>query len=299
MPSRIISNIEVFDPAFLARIERLTLQSSRLLRGGLSGEHASRRHLPAPTFSDHRAYSPGDDLRHIDWPAYARHQELHLKLGETEQDIDVLIALDTSQSLNWGQGQRHKAVYALRLAALVGAVALASNDHVQLWPFQTRLLKQFGPATGRGRTPDLLRFLSQLPFAGQTHLPAITRGLRNRSGGLLVLISDLWTKAGLDALLKTAAAPRWQTVVLHVLHPDEIRPRLDGPIELEDSETGATISLLVDEAARRAYYERLIGWVRAIERTCRDRGATYVGVRTDRSLERAIVPVLRRRAVLG
>lgn len=289
----------LFDAAFLARVERLTLQARRTLRGGLSGEHASRRRLPAPTFSDHRRYSPGDDLRHIDWPAYARHEELHLKMGEAEQDINLTIALDCSASLDWGHAETHKGRYALRLAAMLGYIGLTSNDQTQIWPFTTRLAKPFGPVTSRARGPDLLRYLGGIEWSGRTSLDAITQAVRHQAGGMLVLISDLWSSGDLDRLLRAATPPGWQTVVLHLLHPDEIRPPLDGPLELEDSETGTIIALDVDEAARNAYRERVIKWVRSAEQTCKQRGATYAGIRTDRPLERNILPFLRRRALIG
>ena len=299
MPSKTTSTVEVFDTAFLKRVERLSLQTRRWLRGGLSGEHPSRRYLPAPTFSDHRSYVPGDDFRHVDWPAYARHEELYLKLGETEQDVNIMLALDCSTSLNWGIGATHKGVYVLRLAALLGAVALASNDHVQVWPFHQRLLKPFGPATGRGQTPVLLQYLRRLSFEGQTNFELITQRVRAQSGGLLIVLSDLWHAEGFERLLQAAAAPRWQTVVLHVLHPDEIRPGLSGQVELEDSETGVLLEVQIDDQLRNAYYRRLVQWVRQLERTCRERQAQYVGVRTDRPLEQALVPLLRRRGILS
>ncbi|HEY1011135.1 MAG TPA: DUF58 domain-containing protein, partial [Herpetosiphonaceae bacterium] len=287
------------DPAFLSRIERLALQARRHLRGGLSGVHASRRRLPAPTVSDHRPYAVGDDLRHIDWPAYARHDELNLKLGETEQEIELIIALDRSASLDWGAGETHKGRYALRLAATLGYLGLAANDSTTVWPFAASLAKPFGPASSRARAPELLRFLSAVQPAGATAFDAVAAGLRKRNGGLLVLISDLWGGGDLRTLLKAASAPRWQTVVLHILHPEEIAPTLSGPLELEDQETGQVVALEVDDRALEEYRERLVRWVRAVQQACNEHGATYAGIRTDRSLERAVIPFLRRRRVLG
>src|SRR5918997_4698853 len=112
------------DERFLRRLERLSLAASRQLRGGLSGVHPSRRHLPAPIFSDHRPYSTGDDLRYIDWNAYARLDHLHMKLGEVEQDVRVTLLLDCSESMNWGDGDRNKLHFTRLLAAAVGYIAL-------------------------------------------------------------------------------------------------------------------------------------------------------------------------------
>ena len=299
MQSKITSDVDLFDTAFLERLERMTLQARRFLRGGLGGEHLSRRRLPAPTFSDHRPYAPGDDLRHVDWFAYARHDDLHLKLGETEQDINVTIALDCSRSLDWGRGELHKGRYALQLAAMLGYIALSSNDRLQMWSFADRLHKPFGPAVSRTRGPELLRYLRQTRWHGTTSLDAVTQQVKRQRGGMLVVISDLWNGGNLDELLRTAIAPAWHVVVLHVLHPEEIKPTLDGAIELEDSESGALIALNIDDQARDDYRKRLIAWIKAIEQTCRDRGATYAGIRTDRPLEQNVLPFLRRRAIIG
>ena len=300
MPSKTTSSVDpdLFDAAFLARIERLALVARRSLHGGLSGEHESRRRLPAPTFSDHRRYSVGDDLRHIDWPAYARHDELNLKLGETEQDVHVVIALDCSASLDWGAGELHKGRYALRLAAMLGYLGMAANDHTEIWPFNTRRAKPFGPFSSRARGPDLLRYLRSVRWQDRTSLDSILPAVRAHPGGMLVLISDMWSGGDLDALLRAAAPPRWQTIVLHLLHPEEIKPTLNGPMELEDSETGELLALNVDDQALREYHQRLVGWVRTIEGTCKHRGATYVGIRTDRELEKSTLPFLRRRAII-
>ena len=289
---------DLFNPEFLARIERLALRSRRNLRGGLSGEHASRRRLPAPTFSDHRAYSPGDDLRHVDWFAYARHEDLHLKLGETEQDINVTIALDCSASLDWGHGELHKGRYALRLAAMLGYLGLTSNDQTTIWPFTSKLIKPFGPMVSRARGPDMLRYLSNLNWAEQTSFTPITQAVRRSAGGMLLIISDLWT-SDLEPLLRAAAPPVWQVVVLHLLHPEEIKPTLTGPVEFEDSETGQVLALELDQQTHKAYREKLVRWVRMHEQVCQRYGATYAGIRTDRPLEQSILPFLRRRGIIG
>src|ERR671933_1419406 len=123
------------DEQLLRRLERLALAASRGLRGGLSGAHPSRRRLPAPTFTDHRPYSTGDDLRYVDWNAYARLDNLHLKLGEAEQDVRVTLLVDCSASMDWGSGDSNKLHYARLLAAAMGYIALASGDRLKVVPF--------------------------------------------------------------------------------------------------------------------------------------------------------------------
>jgi uncharacterized protein (DUF58 family) len=109
----------LFDEAFLRRLERMGLQAQRTLRGHpAGGEHLSLNRLPTAIFSDHRPYSPGDDFRHIDWNAYAHHQEIVVKLGEVEQSVGVHVLLDVSRSMAWGSPPKLRA--AQRLAAALG-----------------------------------------------------------------------------------------------------------------------------------------------------------------------------------
>lgn len=91
----------LFEESFLRRLEQLNFRTTPSLRGVMVGEQRSRILRPALDFSDHRSYSSGDDLRHVDWNAYARHEELFVKLGESTQGIDLHILLDYSRSMTW------------------------------------------------------------------------------------------------------------------------------------------------------------------------------------------------------
>ncbi len=98
---------KLFDEAFLLRLERLSLQAQRTLRGNpSSGEHISRHQMPASVFSDHRPYSIGDDYRYVDWNAYGHQEQMFVKLGEVEQDVNVHLLLDSSRSMAWGTAQQ-------------------------------------------------------------------------------------------------------------------------------------------------------------------------------------------------
>ena len=95
------SSLPLFDEVFLHRLERLSFRTVPSLRGVMLGERRSRNLRPALDFSDHRPYVAGDDLRHVDWNAYGRHEELFVKLGEATQSVSVHILIDCSPSMNW------------------------------------------------------------------------------------------------------------------------------------------------------------------------------------------------------
>lgn len=287
-----------FDEQFLRRLERLSLTANRTLRGGLTGAHPSKRRLPAPTISDHRPYTHGDDLRYVDWNAYARQNDLIIKMGEAEQDVRVELVLDCSGSMDFGEGSLHKWRWARQLTAAIGYCALAGGDRVSL---HTVAPGASGIWTTRSRheAPAFVRLLGKLAAGGRGNLAATLSKLsRGLTGGIVVVVSDLWHVDDLGAVLRTLQTPRWQVIVLQVLHPAECTPQIDGDIELVDSETGVTQSLHVDGAARERYVARFEAWSQSLARTCDRYGANYLRCTTDQPLERAVLPYLRARRVV-
>lgn len=289
----------LLDEEFLRRLERMTLSASRSLRGGLSGTHPSTRRLPAPTFSDHRSYSPSDDLRYVDWNAYGRQEHLFVKLGETEQDVPVHVLLDRSRSMDYGAGDHHKLHYGRMLLAALGYLALAGGDKLSVSTFDTGITPGLGPVQSRAHALPLLRYANTIqPGATSTLGPALQSYTRSRNGGLLVVISDLWAAGDIEQVLRSAQPPRWQLLVLHLLHRDELQPPLSGEIELEDSELGERLSLNADPNTLERYQQRLGQWCGAIETACHRRGASYTRLSSDMLLERAVIPYLHERQVL-
>ncbi len=288
-----------FDEAFLRRLERLTL-SLRRVHTAVGGRPGTRR-APAADFVDHRPYSPGDDQRHIDWNAAARHDEVFVKVGRMLQSADVHLVLDLSPSMAaWPA--KHK--LSIELAAALGWLSLAQGDRVTLHPFpESPALAPWQPARGKGRGSAYLRYLAELPAveAAATSLAPILRTATRRAsaGGLAVVISDLWVVDDLEAALALAPPPRWDSLVLQILDRSELSPPMDGPLDLIDAESGAALRLRVDEAMRARYRAALAARLERIQRLAAGRGATHVLLPADWPIERAVIPYLQRRAVLG
>lgn len=289
----------LFDEAFLRRMERMSLQAQRSLRGNpSSGEHPSRRRMPATIFSDHRPYTSGDDLRYVDWNAYARQDHVLVKLGEAEQDVHVHVLVDASRSMTVGSPPRLR--LALQLAGAIGYLALAHSDRLQIVPFGPAALRPYGPAQGKGHALEMLRFVERIAPQPDTRLGSVVQqhALRNPQGGILVICSDLLSPDNLEEALRPLAPPRWQTVVLHMLDQRDLKPELQGPLELEDSETGQRLALTLDEETLTAYRRSVAAWRENLARICARRGATYAPVMSDWPMERQVVPYLRARRIL-
>src|SRR5512134_1540651 len=161
----------LFDETTLRKLNQLTLIASRVRSGAMKGERRSSRRGSSVEFADYRNYAPGDDLRRLDWNIYARLERPFIKLLEEEEDLAVHILVDGSQSMDWGEGDEHKFNYALRLAAGLGAITLASGDVLTIGFLQRgRVSAEFGPSRGQASLTRLFRFLGDLEPDGETDL---------------------------------------------------------------------------------------------------------------------------------
>jgi uncharacterized protein (DUF58 family) len=289
----------LFDESFLRRLERMSLQAQRSLRGDpLTGQHFSRQYLPSSIFSDHRPYVSGDDLRYVDWNAYARHDMMLLRLGEAEQNIDVHLLLDASRSMAWGQPPKMRTLQ--RLGAALSYLSMVHSDRLRVVPFGAQPLTTFGPTQGKARLVELLRYIEQIPIQQQTSIQTVleAHARAHQRGGMLILCSDLLVHEGLQAGLRFFQPPRWQVMVLHLIDPRELHPPMQGPIELEDAETGERMSVSLSADVLADYRERVEEWQNDIIHTCSRFGASYARIMTDWPLEQKIVPYLRARRLL-
>lgn len=290
----------LFDEQFLRRLERMSLQAQRTLRGNPSGgEHLSRQQILTTIFNDHRPYVRGDDVRYVDWNAYARQGHMLVKLGEAEQNVDVHLLLDTSHSMTWGQPPKLYA--AQQLVGALGYLSLTQSDRVSIVPFGSSMLPPFGPVQGKARVVEMLRYITTVASQQQTSLSVVLKryAQTHPRGGMLVLCSDLLASEGLDDGLRALPPPRWQVLIFHVLDPRELRPEIQGPLELEDIETGQRLPLTLDTITLATYRRRVQQWQEHLARVCAQRGASYTRILTTWPLEQKIVPYLRTRRLLS
>ncbi len=289
----------VFDEAFLRQLERLLLLMRSPVRGGLKGGRRSVKRGQSVEFADYRDYSIGDDLRQLDWNVYARLEKLFVKLFVEEEDVTVTFLVDASASM--AAGNPPKLLFAKRAAAALGYIGLASEDRVAVSVLDGRSARRQPSLRGSGRVFRLLANLSAIaPTDGPTDLLAAARraGAQLTGRGLLVLISDL-LDPNADRVIRELAATSAELIVLHVLSPDELDPKLEGDVRLVDSETGDGVDVTIDLATIDAYKERLAGWQAGFADLAAKRRASYIGLSSDVPLAELVFAELRRRRVLG
>src|SRR5512138_602701 len=291
----------LFDESTLRKLNQLTLVASRVRAGAIKGERRSSRRGSSVEFADYRDYTPGDDLRRLDWNIYARLERPFIKLLEEEEDLAVHILVDGSRSMDWGEGETHKFNYARRLAAGLGAVALASGDVLSIGLLQHgKISAEFGPARGQASLPRLFGFLEGRAADGETNLNLSLHEytIRPRRAGLAILISDLFAPEGYEAGLRQLLGHGHEVALVHVLAPDELDPPLAGDLQLVDSETNREQDVSLDGGLRAQYRIRAQAWIQATQLDCRKQGVRYLDVTTNRSWEQVLLLEMRRAGIV-
>jgi uncharacterized protein (DUF58 family) len=234
------------DDATIGRLRRFSLNHGLRPVDGLVGEHRSRRRGSAPEFSDFSPYTPGDDMRRIDWNAYARFETLYVRESEVTTELEVHFLVDASASMAWqAEGRESKLRLAQRVGALLAWIALARADRVSITAVGGGHAETFGPVQGRGMVVPAATHLAGIAGGGAAPLLEAIEGYaqaRPRSG-VLIVISDLIgvEREALDRVLAGLANQRWRVVILHVEDALETDPEALAAahevIEIEDPET--------------------------------------------------------------
>lgn len=291
----------IFDEVTLRKLTRLTLVASRVRAGVLKGDRRSSKRGSSLEFADYRNYTPGDDLRRLDWNVYARSDRPFMKLFEEEEDLAVHVLVDASLSMDWGSAAEHKFAYALRLAAALGAIALANNDALTVAALRLKnapgagSMPLFGPLRGQGNLLRLLQYLESQSPAGETDLNRSLRdyALAPRRPGVAFVISDLLATGGFAPGLAQLQQRGYEVSLVHLLAPDEIDPPLAGDLRLIDVETGHAQEVSLDGGLRSLYRQRLQAWQAEIAAGCRKRGIRYLKLSTVTPWDKVVLQEMR------
>jgi uncharacterized protein (DUF58 family) len=289
------------DPAALMRIKNLELRARHVVEGFLSGLHKSPYHGFSVEFTEYRQYSPGDDLRYLDWRLYARSDRYYLKRFEDETNLRCYLLVDLSRSMAYGSLAYDKAEYAKTAAATIAYFLSLQRDAVGLVTFDAAI-QEYLPARFRpGHLHRLLLGLERSPGGTSTDLtvPLEQVAKVSRKRGLVVLLSDLLAPIErLETHLGYLRSQGHEVVVLRILDPAEIAFPFDEAAMFLDLETGR--ELYVDpEGVRQTYRRRFAEHAAALAGTCNRLGIDLVELPSDRPLELALFDLLNSRLRRG
>lgn len=297
-PARSASYI---DPAALMRIKNLQLRAKAVVEGFLSGLHRSPYHGFSVEFSEYRQYSPGDDLRYLDWRLYARSDRYYLKRFEDETNLRCYLLVDLSRSMGFHSLDYDKAEYAKTVAATIAYFLTLQRDAVGLITFD-QSIREYLPARFRsGHLHRLMMCLEHQLAGTETDLglplEQVARTARKR--GVVVLLSDFLAPVeSLETKLGYLRSQGHEVVVIRVLDPAEVSFAFQDEAMFFDLESGR--ELYVDPIAMRAnYQERFREHAQGLSRACSSLGIDVYDLTTDQPLELALFDLLNSRMRRG
>ena len=279
------------DPVVLAGISGLDLIAKTVVDGFVAGLHRSPDFGFSQEFAEYRAYTPGDDLRHVDWNLFARTERCYLKRYRGETNSQLTILLDASNSMNYGSHAVSKMDYARYTAASLFYLAIHNQrDPAGLIVFDDEVRNYIRPSTRQGQLHRLLAGLEQAEPRARTNfmkpLAHFQEFLRRR--GVVLVISDFYESP--EVIVKTIEPLRFHgsdVVLFHVLDPKEIRPELRGPSILVDMETEQRLEV-IPEYVKGEYRRKVDAHLEQMSEKTRAAGMDYHLLVTDRPLDAAL-----------
>ena len=243
------------DPAFFSRLESIELRARSIVEGSMHGLHRSPYLGLSVEFASHREYTPGDDLRHLNWKLYARHDRLYIKEYDADTNLNLYLLLDASASMSCANAGRSKLHYAASLAAALAHLALKQRDAVGLTVFADAVTAHLPPAPGRTSSTRSSR-RSPPPRSARrptTTAPCTRPPSSPRVAAWSCVLSDLF--GDLEAIVRGLDHLRYrnhEVIVFHIMDPWERDLSVDGQIRFRDLETGETLTTQA-EGIREAY----------------------------------------------
>jgi uncharacterized protein (DUF58 family) len=288
------------DSRTLAAIDDLSLVARTIVEGFIAGLHRSPFLGYSTEFSAYRAYTQGDNLRHIDWKVWGRSDEFYVKQFEDDTNLRCQIYLDTSASMDFGAGSANKFDYGRILAAVLAEVMVRQHDAPGLILFGAEARQAIPAHASRHHAEEIFHLLTTARAHGGTLLDEslfrIVETIHRR--GLAVVISDFFTSE--DAarrLLRQLRAQNQETLLFHVMAPEELDLPYEGEWIFEDSESQEQVPVHSDDF-RREYLRRVKQFCDDLKRECIGLEIDYQLLRTDTPLDLALTQYLERRAAV-
>ena len=279
------------DPQVLAGISGLDLVAKTVVDGFVAGLHRSPDFGFSQEFAEYRAYSPGDDLRHVDWNVFARTERAYLKRYRGETNSILTVLLDASSSMKYSSHSVNKMDYARFTAASLFYLAIQNQrDAAGLIVFDDEIRTYIRPSTRQGQLYRLLSGLENAEPRARTDfakpLDHFQQFLRRR--GIVVFISDFYDSP--EHIVRTIEPLRFhgnEVVLFHVLDPHEIKPEFGEAATLVDLETRDRIEI-TPEYVRDEYPKKFDAHVETLRDKARGAGMDYHLLVTNRPLDDAL-----------
>ena len=278
----------------LTGLKNLYLRARFVVDGVMVGIHPSQAKGLSSEFEEHRGYSQGDDIRHIDWKAYAKFDRYFIKEYHEATNLKAYIAIDSSSSMAYASDGWSKFDYGSTLAASLAHLMLKQQDSVGLITFSNRIEKMIPPKSVHDHLFAILKELEDRRPQGETSAASVLQELAAslKRRGLIILISDLLDNQGeVIRGLKQLRSRGNDVMVFHLLDRDELQFPFKEPSLFQDMEED--LKLLADpHAIRSAYLDTIHSLIDTYREACASYFIDYSLFDTSIGLDRALVRYL-------
>jgi uncharacterized protein (DUF58 family) len=287
------------DPTALAQFGRLEVVARLLVEGYLLGQHKSPFKGTSVEFVEHRQYTPGDELRHIDWRAYAKTGEYYVKQFEEETNLRAYLLVDVSGSMAYAGSTLSKLDYAKTAAAALAYLLLTQRDAFGLVTFADRVLDRREPKSQQATFPELAQLLEARPAGREGRIAPVLHDLlptlKRRS--LVWLLTDGFDDPqALATVLKQFRAHGHDVVFLQIAAPEEETFPFRRPTLFRDLEAPGQQRPVDPLQLRRNYLDRYQAFCESLKQGCAAAGLDHVKLVTNEPYHRALGAYLAFRA---
>jgi uncharacterized protein (DUF58 family) len=285
---------DLFDDEFQRKLDYLAVVSKRVFSGAMRAERRTKKTGSGVEFADHRDYTPGDDIRYLDWHAFQRFGRLLIRLYQEEEDLSIYFIIDSSSSMGFGDGEKLR--HAKRLAAALAYVGLANLDRVTIVGATDEISGRMPETRGKARIFRIFRFLSGLRADGHTDLEDSLRTFvaQHKRKGLAVLLSDLYDQKGFEKGINVLRYNKFEPFVLHIVDSAERKLEMRGDVRVYDCETGDEREVTVTGKVLDLYSKAYDEYQDAIRRFCTKKQVSYFRADVEVPFDELILRVFRR-----
>jgi len=289
------------NPEVVSRLDNLSLRARLVVEGFIIGLHRSPYHGFSVEFAEHRAYGPGDEIRHVDWKLYAKTDRYYVKQFEEETNLKSYLLLDQSQSMTFSSHGVTKLTYAQTLAASLAYLMLKQQDAIGLALFDSELRRYLAPRAKPSHLDALLGQMSNLQPGPETVIAPVLHQLAESivKRGLIILISDLFDDPDQIMMgLKHFRHKQHEVIVFHILDPQELEFAFSSRTRFRDLETGEVITT-EPWHIQKSYQQQMQQFGEAYRTRCRQQNIDYLQITTDKPLDLALSEYLLKRHRIG
>ncbi|MFN0051967.1 MAG: DUF58 domain-containing protein [Planctomycetales bacterium] len=285
----------LLDNATLSRLERLRLAPRRRLTNRSRGEHQSGKGGTSTEFADYRDYSPGDDMRYVDWNIFSRLEKPFIKLYRHEEEMHVVVIVDASSSMLF----EDKFERARQLGAALGLMGLMNVEKVSAYACNHKGKEPLllPPCSGRVSRRRLFDFLEGIPAGGDFPIDEAVDAVlrRHRGRGVAVLLSDFLTFGDFQKPLNRLFSAGLEIFAIQILGPTELNPELTGDLRFVDCENQETLDISSAGDLLGIYHEHRQALEEELGILCRQRSGRFLSISSRDPLEWVLFDLFRRK----